>query len=198
MPKENAPADKTGTFAYHYVQTGGNGVQAARLSGHTGNARSLAVTASRLLRTPKVQEALAEIRTTLCMDSRESFQRMSVIARGSMEDFLNQDGCMDLRKARRWGRLGLIKKFRQKKWVEGRGAQSRTVTEISVELYDAQAALRTILQLHGLLHVTPDIPKDPRDLDQCLHDELIRVRGREKGEELSKALGLKVTPGRVH
>jgi phage terminase small subunit len=54
-------AEKYGVFAEAHIATG-DGVKAAKEAGYKGNAKTLAVTASRLLKNPKVKAILKAIR----------------------------------------------------------------------------------------------------------------------------------------
>ena len=55
-------------------------------------------------------------------------------------------------KAQEMGLTGLIKKVKQKTTIyqaKKESEEDREVTELEIELYDRQAALRDILKLHG-------------------------------------------------
>lgn len=88
----------------------------------------------------KKQKYAAEIQKHLeekAMGRDEALARLADIARGTAEDFLEIDeniSLIDLKKMKRAGKLHLIKKYQANK----RG--------ISIELYDAQSAITTILK----------------------------------------------------
>lgn len=188
---------KAEQFANAYIKHNCNGVRALRSIGRKGKANGLATDAWKLLRNPKVQEVLANLRHEMSMGTLEAIQRMTDIARGSLDFFLDKGGHIDILKARRLGKLHLAKKVRQRTRTQETEDGPITTVEVEVEVYPADAALTTMMKFHKLLDVTLPKIRDPRDLDQILHDELLRVHGRDKGLELSKALGLKVAPG-VH
>lgn len=58
----DACATKQRAFVLEWLANGGNGTEAARAAGHKGNDATLAVTASKLLRHPKVSTAIAAMR----------------------------------------------------------------------------------------------------------------------------------------
>jgi hypothetical protein len=158
-------------FASAYVRHNCNGVRALRAMGNKSSPEAAAVTASRLLRNAKVQEALAELRKKADMDALEVVARMSDMARASLEDFLDRDGRVDLAKARRRGKLHLIQHFRQ----GSHETEGGVTTETTLKLYDAQAALKTMMEYHGLLSDILEIrrlPKDPAELRQFIKERL--------------------------
>lgn len=179
-------------FALAYVRNNCQGVRAARIAGYKGTPAELATAASTLLRTPKVQRVLAQVRHEMTMDALEALQRMSDMARGTMADFLDVHGRIDLAKARRKKKLHLLKSVKEKE-VTTTNLEGGTETRIEryVELYPADGALRTMMQFLGLLEsARRDIPKDDRELDAMLVAELIRVKGTLQGEAVARAMGL--------
>lgn len=97
------------------------------------------VQASQLLRKLKVQQAVNLGLQLHAMSADEVLVRLAGHARGSMDDFLDKAGDIDLARARELGKLHLVK--------------SRSVTKEGerIELYDAQAALALLAKQHGLL-----------------------------------------------
>lgn len=73
------------------------------------------------------------------MPANEVLARIADQARGSMDDFLDEAGDIDLRRARKHGKLHLVK------------ARSLTKEGERIELYDAQAALALLAKQLGLL-----------------------------------------------
>lgn len=116
-----------------------NATAAARLAGYSGSANTLAVTGHDLLRNPKITEAIRTRLAEAAMSADEVLMRLASIARGSMEDFLDVDGRIDLALARKNGKLHLIK--------------SRSITKEGerIELYSAYDAQVTLGKYHGLL-----------------------------------------------
>ena len=188
MPKRRDDL-KEALFAAKYVKYNCNGTRALRSLGHKGKPAVLAETASRLLRNGKVQQALAEIRHDATMDAMEALQRMSEIARGTMEDFLSKGPDegekvlhLDLMKARRLRKLHLLKSYTEDPNEHG--------VKRKIELYPADAALKSMMQFLGLLEKGHrDIPKDERELNSLLAAELVRIKGREEGERLARQMG---------
>jgi hypothetical protein len=164
-------------FAQFYVLCNCSGVEAARRAGYGGDTATLAVQASRLLRRAKVRDILAEQRRLLAMDHREAIQRMSEMARASMDDFLDEDGHLDVETARRNGKVWLVKALEEERWFDKAG-QEHVVRKI--RLHDAQQALTTIMKFHHLLSellAARDLPRDEDELDRMIEVELQRVKG---------------------
>lgn len=129
-------SDKQRAFVEHYVRTW-NATEAARLAGYTGSDPSLGVTGHRLLKNANVKAALDQRLTELTMSPAEILTRLTEQARADMGDFLT-DGALDLEKAKQRGKLHLVKTYRV------------TRAGLSIELYDAQAALVHLGRKHGL------------------------------------------------
>ena len=109
----------------------------------------------RLLRNEKIREAIDEFFHAQEMSAREVIARLSDQARGSLGDFLDiGDGyepALNLGKAKRAGKLHLLKKFKQKKVTYVNKDDEETVTEwVEVELHDPQSALVHVGRYHGL------------------------------------------------
>lgn len=77
------------------------------------------------------------------MPAGEVLQRLADHARGTLADFVDvTTETLDLSKAEQAGKLGLLKKFSR--------TDSEKSTHISIEVYDAQAALELLGKYHGL------------------------------------------------
>jgi phage terminase small subunit len=116
----------------------------------------------RLLQNPKIRAAIDEYFHAYEMSAREVIARLSDQARGSLGDFLDigsdYEPTLNLGKARREGKLHLLKKFKQKKVTYVNKDDEETVTEwIEVELHDPQAALVHVGRYHGLFTDKTDI-----------------------------------------
>jgi phage terminase small subunit len=135
-------------FVDAYLETGGrgrwNGTAAARVAGYAKPAEE----AHRLLRNAQIREAIEERLAEYRLRANEVLARIEEQALGSMADFVslkkNDAGqvvgvTLDLRKARRLGKLHLVKKLK-----EGEHG-------LEVELYSSQAALELLARAHGLL-----------------------------------------------
>lgn len=142
-------------FALEYIICK-NGTEAARRAGYKGDDNVLAVTAYENLRNPKIVEFIEARFAEHAMRANEVIERLSDQARADMGDFIQVKHnyvAVDLEKAKQQNKLHLIKKLKQGKYG------------IELELYDAQAAQRTLAQHHGLLkteieiNIAPDLLK---------------------------------------
>lgn len=109
----------------------------------------------RLLGIVEIKEAIEERLVQHHMSANEVLARLSDQARGSLEDFIrfgfreDKDGkvsltltyAVDLKKARRLGKLHLLKSWKASTATQGE----------KIELYSAQDALKTVAQVHQLL-----------------------------------------------
>jgi Terminase small subunit len=87
---------------------------------------------------PDIQTAIRSRMAEVVMSADEVLARLADHARGSMADFLDDAGNIDLAAARDAGKLHLVK------------SRSKTKDGERIELYDAQAALEKIGRAHGL------------------------------------------------
>lgn len=113
-------------FVEHYL-TCWNATEAARRAKYS--AKTAQEQGSRLLSNVMVQAAIAKRLTELKMTADEVLLRLAQHARGDIGDLLDASGNIDLKTARRLKRLHLVRRI------------SDTDKGISVEMYDAQAAL---------------------------------------------------------
>lgn len=134
-------------FVEYYFSERFNGTKAATKAGYS--ARSAHVTASRLLKNPKVLAAIEKRMAELKMGADEVLMGLTEHARGSMADFLGVDkngrATIDLKQATERGKLHLLKKI---KITRKTGKITEFTTEI--ELYDAQAAFVQLGRHHKL------------------------------------------------
>lgn len=126
-----------------------NGARAAREAGYSENsdheiaAQNLAKVSIKNAVTARLQE--------LTMTADEATKRLTDMARGSIESFLDidEDGrtIIDLSKLEAKNNLGLIKKIKQTKKEFADGA----IIEISneIELHDQKDAILNLLKIHG-------------------------------------------------
>jgi len=130
-----------------------NGSEAARLAGFKGNAKQLAVRGSEMLARGEVQQLIRErllaANADRVADAREALILLTQHLRGSMDDFISLDAngraFIDLAKAKKMKRIGLVRRLR----VSLTRDEQRNVAneEITIELYDSQAAADRILRL---------------------------------------------------
>lgn len=111
-----------------------NETEAARRAGYAHPNSN----AHRLMVNDGIQTAIQERLSALAMSADEVLARLTAQARGSMTDFLDDDGKINLVQAREHGALHLLK--------------SRSVTKEGerIELYDAQNALELLGKYHRL------------------------------------------------
>lgn len=148
-----------------------NATRAAERAGYKGDENTLAVTGHRLLRNNKVAAAIRTRLNEKAMSADEVLMRLGSQARGSMADFIRfrvgeEDGeevqlgdpVIDLAQARRAGVLNLIKRFQRTETVrESENGDISTTTTLTIELYDAQSALKMLATHHKLLSQTVNV-----------------------------------------
>lgn len=171
--KENEVASRAGdsltgkqrVFVDAYLSNGFNATEAARAAGYRGNNNVLSVTGHENLRNPKISVIVKERLNEAAMSANEVIARLSEIARGEVDNFLDEDGKVDLKKARRLQKTKLLKKFKTKRTskrvdtIEGGDEENRETLETSLmyeevefEMYSAHEALRDLGKYHKLLN----------------------------------------------
>lgn len=142
-----------------------NATRAAEKAGYRGDDHSLATIGHRLLRNVEIAAAIKTRLNENAMSADEVLMRLGAHARGSMAEFIRfetedrnglevqtGDAVIDLAQARRAGVLNLIKRFQRTETVtESKSGGTSTTTTITVELHDAQAALKMLATYHRLL-----------------------------------------------
>jgi phage terminase small subunit len=132
-----ALSNKQRAFVEAYLANGFNATKAAIAAGYSE--KTAYSIGSENLRKPEISEAVKQRLAELTMSADEALMRLSQQARGTMEDFLDDNrSTIDLAAADRAAQLHLIKKF-----THHIGEKHETV---SIELYDAQAAQLAILK----------------------------------------------------
>jgi phage terminase small subunit len=110
------------------------------------------VSASELLRNPKVSEAIDTQKNNVLMQADEAMRIMSEIARGDIGDFMSVNSMgfeLDMQAAREAEKTGIIKRVRQTViTVNGEKEDKETITT-DIELHDKLAAVRDVLKIHG-------------------------------------------------
>jgi phage terminase small subunit len=137
-----------------------NGTKSARLAGYDGNNNTLAATASRLLRNVKVAAYVEEQLATGAMGINETITRLAEIARGNVEELLDENGNFSIEVARQRNKTHLLKKIKTKRTIRQKKTEiSDPIVEI---IYDA--ALRDIGKIHKLFTDKTEITgKDGKD-----------------------------------
>lgn len=156
---------KQQAFINAYLSNGFNATEAARTAGYKGNDNVLGVTGHENLRNPKISVIVNERLNEAAMSANEVMARLSKIARGEVDDFLDEDGKFDLPKARRLNKTGLLKKLKSKRTSKrvdtlDTGDEENRETletllvyeEVEFEMYSAHEALRDLGKYHKLLN----------------------------------------------
>lgn len=133
-----ALSNKQRAFVEHYL-TCWNATEAARQAGYSGKTASAIGWEN--LRKPEIQAAIQERLAEFQMGADEVLSRLTQQARGSFAPFVRTSAAGNLIgfNLGEDAPLHLIKKI------------SHTEKGTTIELYDAQAALRLLAQHHGLL-----------------------------------------------
>lgn len=106
----------------------------------------------KLLRKAEIRDAITARLDEVHMSADEALKLQADIARGDIGDVIDNFGSVDILKARENGKTKLIKKIKQRtitKIGKNKNDPDEEMTEIEVELYDAQAAIRDVLKIHG-------------------------------------------------
>jgi hypothetical protein len=177
-------------FIEAYLATRGNGTESARRAGYTGSANVLAATASRLLRSVKVQEAIRE-RTEKAVErvhGTATPERVLQVLGEQLEagrvpafrvDPETGEPIVDLRAMEAAGTLHLVKK----------------VTETpGVELYSSQEAAAILGRFFGMEKRRPEEEHSPL-VDARAFVVAVLESGDPKAMAALKAIALKMYPG---
>lgn len=122
-------------FVEHYCQCW-NATEAARRAKYS--AKTANQQGPRLLVNAGIQQAIAARIAELKMTTDEVLLRLADHARGSVESLLDSKDEIDLKTARKNGKLHLVKKLKRTKRTDKDGFTTETT---EVELHDPQAAL---------------------------------------------------------
>lgn len=153
---------KQQAFVEAYLANGFNATDAARQLQYAYPDRQ----GYRLLRNVEIATAIRQALAERAMPAEEVLARLADQARGTMDDFLNDTGDIDLKQARERGKLHLLK------------ARSVTKEGERIELYSAQSALELLAKHHKLL--TERIEHSGRiDVGKLSDDELRAIIERE-------------------
>jgi phage terminase small subunit len=158
--------DKQRAFVEAYLANGFNATDAARQLKYTYPDRQ----GYRLLRNVEIAAVIRQELAVRAMPADEVLARIAEQARGTMDDFLDEAGDIDLGRARERSKLHLLK------------ARSVTKEGERIELYSAQSALELLAKHHGLLvdrqevgapgtfapvrEVIIEVPSEPVDSDE--------------------------------
>ena len=129
-----------------------NGTEAYSRAYPNSKRTSARASAADLLANPNISEAIQSRLDEVHMSSNEALKLTADIARGDVTEFITPFGNIDIDKLRQSGKGRLIKKIKQKtvtKIGKGDDSEDVEVLDTEIELYDAQAAVRDILKIHG-------------------------------------------------
>lgn len=142
-----------------------NATEAARLAGYEGIENTLSSVGYENLRKPEIASEIQRRMNEAAMSANEVLSRLSEIARGEVDNFLDEDGKFDLKKARRLQKTKLLKKLKTKRiskqvdTIEEGAEDSRetletalVTEEVEFELYSAHEALRDLGKYHKILN----------------------------------------------
>lgn len=137
-------------FINHYIVCG-NATRAAIDAGYSE--RTARTQGSFLLTNPDIQAEISRRMAEEAMSANEVLWRLGRQARADLGDLITGSGdnlTIDIERAREWGLTDLLKKVTQR--IQRRSTDDETVETITftVELHDAQAALKEIGRAHKL------------------------------------------------
>lgn len=172
----------------YFGEAKGNGTLAAKMAGYEGNDSVLAVTAYDLLRNPKIAKYVTAMLESAALPMEQVMKRVSEIAIGSVEVFLDWDAndtpSMQLKRARDAGKLHLVKGLEFH--------QNGTVKRIL--WYDALQANRLLGQFHQTIKAPEQPPAPEVDQEEIEATEyeiarraimLVMKKAKELGREIS-------------
>lgn len=134
-----------------------NGTEACRRAMYEGDDNVLAVTAHRMLRKPKIKEAIEARLAEHAMGANELLVHLSDIVRGDLADCLTSTGTIDPLEAKKRGKSHLIKRYKHKRKTitttdkNGDNGSDILEDEYEVELYSRLEAMNMLAKYHQLL-----------------------------------------------
>ena len=123
-----------------YIANGGNGTQAAEDAGYKGSRETLAAIAYENLNKPHIKAEI-ERRLSQFMTADEVLYRLTEIANADLGSILDEDGRIDLKKAKRQGKTRFLKVLKLK---------TGATNEISFEQYSRVEVLTLLGKKHKL------------------------------------------------
>jgi phage terminase small subunit len=184
-------------FADYYMACW-SGVEAARLAGYSGNDNVLGVTAHRLLKNAKIIRYIEDMLSIHVMSANEVLMRLSNIARGTFEDYLDESGLLDMTKARRAKKLHLVSRLKDRHFVDSKN--DTETHEVELELYSALEALKTLAKYHDLITSKTLKIEDWRSLavehikaGRIAYEALAQEFDESLADELFKQAGVPIT-----
>lgn len=118
------------------------------------------------------------------MGADEALKLMADIARGDIAKVMDVSSVgfnLDMSKAQELGLTGIIKKVKQKTTTyiaKKESEEDREVTELEVELYDKQAAIRDVLKIHGKFTEHVDVTSGGENITKGIDDIRAEILGK--------------------
>jgi phage terminase small subunit len=135
-----------------------NGAEAARLAGYSGSNETLAAVGYENLRKPHIAAEIERIMQDKIMSASEVLMHLTDIGRGDMDDVVDANGNVDLKKAREKRKTRLIKTIRQRTiTTSSEDGEGSDIYETRIEMYDRIKALTLLAKYHDLVnHIKVD------------------------------------------
>lgn len=149
---EHQITTKERAFINSYFENYHNGTKAYLALHPTSTYNNAKSCAHDILTKPYIQAEIRRIVDENAMTVDEALLRKADVARGDIGDLLDDNGLLDIRRAKLLKKTGLLRKIKQKTITSiGKSADDpdTEITEIEFEMYDAEAARRDILKMHG-------------------------------------------------
>lgn len=163
-----------------------NASEAARRAGYRWPYK----VASMLMARPSIKALIAQRVAETAMSADEVLHRLAEHARGSMADFVDDRGNIDLERARTAGKLHLVKSY----------SEPGLRTGARIELYDAQAALEKLGKHLGVLRERHELtgldggPIEVHDIDAAIERELAHLAAAGETAHVAAAEGESAIP----
>lgn len=156
-PIEQPLTDLEALFIENYFAMNMNGTEAALATFDVTSERNVDVRntaasiASEYLRKPHVRARVDARFEQFHISANEVLARIAYHATGTLDDFIDENGTIDIRAAKRAKALGLVKHVRQRTTrISDENNREVETTETDVELYDAQKSLQDLAKIQGL------------------------------------------------
>jgi len=134
-------------FVYEYLKCF-NATRAAIAAGYSE--RSAYNQGSRLMKNDDVTRAIEQFMQANAMSATEVIHHLTQIARGDMDELMDDKGNLDIYEARQHGATNLIKRVRQRSIV----TEDSDIHEAEIEPYDRLKALELLAKYHHLTTTT--------------------------------------------
>lgn len=147
---ESGLSDKQQSFVEAYLRTF-NATQAAKDAGYSE--KTAYSQGHDLLKKPEIKAELERRYKENAMSANEILQHLTEIARGDLDDVLDNNGNLDMDKARKGGRTRLLRKLKTRTIT----TENSDIVETETELYGRLEALKLLGQFYALFTEKQDI-----------------------------------------